>query len=70
MHLVQTRYGTEVPVITCGGKLAPVSPTGYSGCQGSGKYSKGKKCFRCAGWGFQSKQQFNKNIEFDNKRRT
>ena len=65
MHLVQTRYGNRVPVITCGGLKAPVSPTGYSGCQGTGNYDKGRKCFRCAGWGYQSKEQYYKNKAYD-----
>ena len=70
MHYTQKRYGSELPVIMCGGPLAPVSPAGYSGCQATGKYNqKGKRCFRCAGWGYQTKKQYDKNLAYDAERR-
>ena len=62
---MQTRYGVELVVIMCGVSPAPVSSSGYSGCQGTGNYDKGRKCFRCAGWGYQSKEQYYKNKAYD-----
>ena len=34
----QKRNGVLVPVILCGGTLAPVSVNGYAGCNGTGWY--------------------------------
>jgi hypothetical protein len=69
MHYTQKRYGSVLKVIMCGGPLAPISPAGYSGCQGTGNYDKGRKCFRCAGWGYQTKKQYDKNLAYDTERR-
>ena len=66
-QLIQNRYGVELVVIKCGGMNAPVSSTGYSGCQGTGNYDKGRKCYRCAGWGYQSQEQYYKNKAYDAK---
>ena len=58
---------TNIDVIKCGGKLAEPNISGYNGCGGTGLYQKTKKCFRCAGKGWQNQKRFEANQAFDRK---
>ena len=58
---------TNIDVIKCGGKLAEPNINGYSGCGGTGLYQKTKKCFRCAGKGWQNEAKFKSNQAHDRK---
>ena len=83
----QKRNGVLVKVILCGGDLAPMSVNGYSGCNGTGRYTQGnyqdtgfklpkdgfeskppsQLCFRCEGYGYQSKDQYYRNKAYDRR---
>tara|TARA_Y100000034_G_scaffold46961_1_gene57822 strand:- start:2122 stop:2439 length:318 start_codon:yes stop_codon:yes gene_type:complete len=82
----QKRNGVLVKVILCGGDLALMSVNGYSGCNGTGRYTQGsydtgfrlpkdgfeskppsQVCFRCEGYGYQSKEQYYRNKAYDRR---
>jgi hypothetical protein len=51
----------------CGGDHAEPNINGYSGCGGTGIYQETKKCFRCAGKGWQDEAKFKSNQAHDRK---
>jgi len=51
--------------ILCGGKWAEPNAEGYSGCDGTGSYRKGQKCFRCNGLGWQTEVRWRTNHSYD-----